>query len=98
MESNIERRANVCRFPDTKINCTGPSLMAQWVKTPNAKSDILRLIPNANVVEGENQFSQMSSSDLCKYRDLNIDIKEKDKLLQLDKKTEGSSLCIKLKQ
>lgn len=40
--------------------------MAQWVKTPNAKSDILSLIANANVVEGENQFSQMSSSDLYK--------------------------------
>lgn len=40
--------------------------MAQWVETLNAKSDILSLIPNANVVEGENQFSQMFSSDLCK--------------------------------
>lgn len=72
--------------------------MAQWVKTPSAKSDILSLIPNANVVEGENQFSQMFSSDLCKYRNLDTDIKEKDKLLQSDRKTEEFGLCTKLKQ
>lgn len=89
----------MCLFPDTKINCTGPSLMAQWVKTPNAKSDILSLIPNANVVEGINSLKCLPLISINKYRDLDTDIKEKDKLLQSDRKTEGGfSRCIKLKQ